>query len=357
MKKTLSVLLLAASFITACKKGNTPNSNSSNPTTNIIVSTLAGSGVLGNTNGTGTASSFNFPMGVTVDAAGNIYVADSENNLIRKITPTGIVSTLAGSGLSGKTNGTGIAASFYQPTSVAVDAAGNVYVADSENNLIRKITPVGIVSTLAGSGTAGSINGTGTAASFNFPQGVAVDATGNVYVAESGGNSLIRKITPAGIVSTLAGGGYGNANGTGTAASFGGPSGVAVDVAGNVYVADQGNNLIRKISSAGVVSTLAGNGVQNKINGTGTAASFNFPYSVAVDAAGNVYVADQGNNLIRKISSVGVVSTLAGNSAGVTNGTGIVASFYTPYGVAVDVTGNVYVADSGNNLIRKIVVQ
>jgi streptogramin lyase len=212
-----------------------------------------------------------------------------------------------------------------------------------------------VVTTLAGSGSAGSTNGTGTAASFNQPYGVAVDASGNVYVAEYAG-SLIRKITSGGVVTTLAGSGSAGAdNGTGTAASFYYPVGVAVDASGNVYVADAGNNLIRKITSGGVVTTLAGTGSAGADNGTGTAASFSNPIGVWVDASGNVYVADEYNNLIRKITSGGVVTTLAGSgSAGAGNGTGTAASFYSPTGVAVDTSGNVYVADANNNLIRKI---
>jgi len=300
MKKTLSLLLIAASIITACKKSN--NSKPSTPVITTIVSTLAGSGMVGSTDGTGTAASFYAPTGVAVDAAGNVYVSDG-NNLIRKITPSGVVTTFAGSGKAGSQNGTGIAASFNGATGVAVDAAGNVYVSDG-NNLIRKITPSGVVTTLAGGGLRlGYVtNGTGTAATFNYPYSLAADAGGNVYVSDQG-YYLIRKITPSGVVTTLAGsGGQGDANGTGTAASFDDPTGVAVDAAGNVYVADDENNLIRKITPSGVVSTFAGSGKAGSENGTGISASFNAPNGVAVDAAGNVYVVDAGNNLIRKIA-------------------------------------------------------
>ena len=218
-----------------------------------------------------------------------------------EITPE--VTTFAGSGSAGSADGTGTAASFYKPSGVAVDGSGNVYVAEYYNHLIRKITSAGVVTTLAGSGSAGSANGTGTAASFYRPYGVAVDGNGNVYVADYY-NHLIRKITSAGVVTTLAGSGsQGSADGTGTAASFYNPSGVAVDGSGNVYVADRSNHLIRKITSADVVTTLAGSGSQGSANGTGTAASFTLPYGVAVDASGNVYVADSGNNLIRKIAT------------------------------------------------------
>ena len=320
-----------------------------------VVSTFAGSGSLGSANGTGTAASFWNPYGVGADSAGNVYVADTGNEIIREITPGGVVSTLAGSGSSGSVNATGTAASFFTPAGVAADSAGNVYVADTDNHMIRKITSGGVVSTLAGSGSAGSANGTGTAASFGLPEGVAVDFSGNVYVADAN-NQLIRKITSGGLVSTLAGSGStGSANGTGTAASFYQPFGVAVDLSGNVYVADSINNLIRKITPGGVVSTLAGSGAQGSADGTGTAASFYSPWGVAVDPCGNVYVADSGYALIRKVTPAGVVSTLAGSGSwGFANGTGTGASFSHPSGVAVNSSGNVFVVDTNNSMIRLI---
>jgi len=320
-----------------------------------VVSTLAGSfgysvGA-GNSNGTGTDASFNYPTGVAVDSSGNVYVADSRNNLIRKISPTGVVSTLAGSVSLGNTNGTGTTATLFNPTGVAVDSSGNIYVADSNNNEIRKITPAGSVSTLAG-GNPGNTNGTGTAATFNNPTGVAVDTNGNIYVADRA-NNQIRKITPTGLVSTLAGSGsFGNANGSGTSASFAYPVGVAVDTRGNVYVADTGNYEIRKITPAGMVSTLAG-GNMGIINGNSTAASFGNIQGVAVDSSGNVYVAESFD--IRLITPAGQVSTFSGSSnAGNANGLSALATFYFPSGLTVDSSGNVYVADSGNNNIRKI---
>jgi serine/threonine protein kinase, bacterial len=337
----------------ACQKPNnsTPPINPSN----AVVTTLAGPSFGGSTAGAGSTSSFNYPYGVAVDASGNLYVADAGNNVIRKISPSGVVSTLACSGIGSFANGTGTAASFNFPCGVAVDAAGNVYVGDYGNQMIREINPSGVVTTLAGSGTIGSLNGTGTAASFNSPEGVAVDAAGNVYVADYG-SQMIRKISPSGVVTTLAGSGQrGDTNGTGTTASFSLPAGVAVDATGNVYVGDQNNNMIRKISPSGVVTTLAGTGSSGSDNGSGTVASFDGPFGIAVDAAGNVYVADQANNLIRKINPAGVVSTLAGTGAfGSANGVGVVASFSLPSGVAVDAANNVYVADTYNNLIRKI---
>jgi sugar lactone lactonase YvrE/type II secretory pathway pseudopilin PulG len=320
----------------------------------VVVSTLAGSGTAGFTDGTGAAAQFNYPFGVAVDTSGTVYVADTYNHLIRKISPAGVVSTLAGSGTAGFGDGTGAAAQFYYPAGVAVDSSGTVYVTDNGNHSIRKISPAGVVSTLAGSGTAGFGDGTGAAAQFDNPYGVAVDSSGTVYVADAF-NHRIRKITPAGVVSTLAGSTRGFSDGTGAAAQFSVPIGVAVDSSGTVYVADAANHSIRKISPAGVVSTLAGSGTPGFADGTGAAAQFQGPSGVAVNASGTVYVADTYNNLIRKISPAGVVSTLAGSgTAGFADGTGTAAQFNNPGSVAVDASGTVYVADFFNNRIRKI---
>ena len=319
------------------------------------VTTFAGSGVAGNVDATGTAATFNKPQGLAFDTAGNMYVAESGNYTIRKITPAGAVTTLAGSGSPGNSNGTGSAASFNIPTGTAVDAAGNVFVSDFQNNLIRKISPAGVVTTFAGSGSFGSANGSGTSASFAGPQGVAIDAAGNVFVADRF-NNRIRKITPAGLVSNVAGSGIsGNTDGNGVAASFNDPLGIAVDPAGNLYVADFANNTIRKISPIGDVTTLAGSGSPGATDGTGTGSSFNFPTGVATDSSGNVFVADGNNNLIRKITAAGVVTTLAGSgSAGNVDAPGTAASFNFPSHVTADATGNVFVSDTNNNLIRKI---
>jgi hypothetical protein len=320
-----------------------------------LVATLAGSTTAGSSDGNGTAASFNYPWGVAVDGSGNVYAADASNKMIRKITPSGVVTTLAGSTTAGSSNGIGTAASFNLPTGVAVDGSGNVYVADASSNMIRKITAAGVVTTLAGSTTPGSYNGTGTSASFYNPYGVAVDASGNVYVADAL-NNMIRKITSSGVVTTLAGSTTsGSSNGTGTLASFKYPYSITVDDSGNVYVADYGNHMIRKITSSGVVTTVAGSTTSGSSNGIGTAAKFYYPYGVTVDSTGNVYVADNYNHLIRKITPSGLVTTLAGSTTpGSTNGIGTAASFRYPSGVAVDGSGSVYVADYGNHMIRKI---
>lgn len=332
----------------------------SNYATPYYFTTLAGATSSGAIDGTGNAARFNQPAGVAVDASGNVYVADTNNHTIRKITFFGVVTTLAGSaGTSGNTNGTGTAARFNLPRGVAVDSAGNVYVGDTSNHAIRKITPAGVVTTLAG-GTSGSVDGTGTAARLFSPNGVAVDAAGNVYVADTANNS-IRKITPDGVVTNLAGGlspvNFGSTDGTGTGARFASPRGVAVDGSGNVYVADRDNHAVRKITASGVVTTLAGlsnNTSFTSTDGTGSAARFSGPYGVAVDGSGNVYVADSGNKLIRKVTPAAVVTTLAGlaGSVGSTDGTGSAARFGDPVGIAVDARGNLYVADMSNHSIR-----
>jgi sugar lactone lactonase YvrE len=323
-----------------------------------LTTTLAGNGTTGAADGTGAAATFAGPFGLAIDASGNIYVADIANCKIRKVTAAGVVTTVAGSGTRGDQDGTGAAAKFDFPSGVTIDVSGIIYVADRDNDKIKKITPDGVVSTVAGSGTSGFADGTGTAAYFNSPSSVAVDVSGNIYVADRF-NHRIRKVTPTGEVTTLAGSGSPVfADGTGAAASFHDPYGVAVDASGNIYVADFLNHRIRKITPTGEVTTLAGSGSQGSGDGIGTAASFNSPIGVTVDALGNVYVAEYASNNIRKITAAGVVSTLAGSSSpGFADGVGTAATFNHPSSVAVDATGNVYVADNFNERLRKIIAQ
>jgi sugar lactone lactonase YvrE len=336
-----------------------------------VVSTLAGAaGVTGSADGTGTNARFNAPRGIAVDATGNVYVADTFNCTIRKITPGGTVSTLAGSaGSAGAADGVGAAASFSYPRGLAVDAAGNVYVTDTDNNTIRKITPDGTVSTLAGTpGSAGATDGVGAAASFNYPSGISVDATGNVFVADTN-NHTIRMVAPDRTVTTLAGaaGLLGWTDGFRAGARFNHPRGLAVRADGSVYVADYTNNTIRLVSREGTVTTFAGTQGRTgpPYDGAGAAARFRQPSGVAVDKAGYVYVADTYAYTIRVIGPTGEVSTLAGyaGSLGSADGPGPDARFDAPMSIAVDATGTLYVADSddqpvwpSNNTIRKIVV-
>jgi streptogramin lyase len=319
------------------------------------VTTLAGSGKFNFADGTGAEASFKSPTGVAVDQSGNIYVTDHGNHKIRKISPSGVVSTLAGSGKAGFADGTGNAAYFNHPVGVAVDESGNVYVGDKDNHRIRKITPEGVVTTIAGSGMAGFADGKGVNASFNSLHCIALDQIGNIFVADRD-NNRIRKVTPSGVVTTVAGSDpAGFADVTGSEASFNKPHGVALDREGNCYVADRENHRIRKITPSGAVTTIAGSGKPGFLDGVGTAANFNLPSSVALDDVGNIYVGDYWNNRIRKITPAGLVTTLAGSGErGFADGYSTNAKFAAPFSVAVDGSRSVYVTDQGNHKIRKI---
>jgi sugar lactone lactonase YvrE len=322
------------------------------PTSTYVVTTLAGS-TQGFLDATGLSAQFWVPAGVAVDASGNVIVADLHNQRIRKVTPGGVVTTLAGQSTPGFLDATGLSAQFYYPIGVAVDASGNMIVADQHNHRIRKVTPGGVVTTLAGS-TAGFSDATGLSAQFYYPIGVAVDASGNVIVADAG-NNRIRKVTPGGVVTTLAGSGTrGFLDATGLSAQFAGPTRVAVDASGNVIVADYGNHRIRKVTPGGVVTTLAGSGTRGFLDATGLSAQFDNPSGVAVDVNGNVIVTDYGNHRIRKVTPGGVVTTLAGSTQGFLDATGLSAQFNYPSDVAVDASGNVIVADYKNHRIRVV---
>jgi MYXO-CTERM domain-containing protein len=280
----------------------------------------------------GAAATFSNPSGIAVDAVGNVYVADLGSNVVRKITPGGAVTTLANVLKSS------VFWYFLQPSGIAVDVAGNVYFTD-QFDTIHKVTPSGDATTLAGTtGLQGSADGIGAAAQFNNPVGLAVDSSGNVFVADSG-NFTIRRITPEGVVTTLAGtpGSFGSADGTGPAARFGNFGGLAIDPTGNLFVTDTTNSALRKITSRGLVTTLA------STNGS----------ALAVDGAENVYVAV--NSTIQKITPAGAITTVAGTagSYGSADGIGSAAQFNYPGGLAVDPAGNLYVADVLNSAIRK----
>jgi sugar lactone lactonase YvrE len=307
----------------------------------------------GNTDDTGTSARFDLPTGITTDGT-NLYVTDTDNHRIRKIViSTGVVTTLAGSS-SGNTDATGTSAQFSNPIGITTDGT-NLYVADKGNHRIRKIViSTGVVTTLAGSSSGSTNHNTGTSASFNTPLGITTDGT-NLYVADYGNDRIRKIVISTGVVTTLAGSSSGNTDATGTSASFNNPVGITTDGT-NLYVADQNNQIIRKIViSTGVVTTFAGSSRGYTDNATGTSAKFYNPIGITTDGT-NLYVADFGNHLIRQIViSSGAVTTLAGTagSSGSANGTGTSASFYFPRGITTDGT-NLYVADQENNRIRKI---
>jgi len=326
----------------------------------------------GTSDGTNAAAQFISPTGLGVDSLGTLYVTDG--NAVRSISVSGtdrIVRTLAGSiGSHSFVDGTNGAARLNYPQSVAVDTGGTLYVADTYNNAIRKMSPAGtnwVVTTIAGPPPPltffGTSDGTNTDARFHNPYGIAVDGATNVYVADSL-NHAIRKLTAVGpnwVVTTIAGlaGTSGTNNGSNAVARFNKPASVAVDSFGNLYVADSANDTIRKLTQSGtnwVVSTLAGTaGVPGAVDGAGGGALFDFPQCVAVDGALNVFVTDSGNYTIRKITPAGTVTTLAGNPGvlGTSDGTGSSATFTQPYGIVVDPRGVVYVADYLGYAIRQ----
>lgn len=303
---------------------------------------------------------FPFPVAIDVNANGQIYVADTALHTIQRIESTGVVNLLAGGkGQTGATDGQGAGALFNQPGGLAVTSTGSLLVSDTANGMVRSITAAGLVTTLAGSGSSrGSTDGKGAAALFAAPEGVAQGADGTYFVADSI-NHTIRKITADGTVTTFAGtaGSSGASDGTGAGARFNQPVGIAVGTGGRVYVADTANNLIRAINAEGVVTTLAGvTAVAGAKDGTGGEALFNQPRGLTTDASGNLYVADTGNSVIRKVTPTGVVTTLAGLTTigGLKDGTGSDAWFNLPRDLAADSGGNLYVADTGNAAIRKV---
>ncbi len=326
------------------------------------ITTVAGNGTQGfsGDGGPATSASLYYPTGVVVDSAGNLYIADSSNNRIRKVS-SGTITTVAGNGTQGFSGdgGPATSASLYYPDGVAVDLAGNLYIADSSNNRIRKVSS-GTITTVAGNGTQGfsGDGGPATSASLYYPDGVSVDSAGNLYIADTR-NCRIRKVS-GGTITTFAGNenwGFSGDGGPAASAWLYDPHGVAVDSAGNLYIADTSNNRIRKVSG-GTITTVAGNGAYrfSGDGGAATSASLNLPYGVAVDSAGNLYIADFGNNRIRQVSG-GTITTMAGDGNASFSGDGgpaTSASLKWPEGVAVDSAGNLYIADFENDRIRKV---
>lgn len=309
---------------------------------------------MGKQDGEKTGSLFANPMGIASDHNGNLYVADSYNNQIRKIDQAGIVTTLAGNENAGSVDGKGIKASFFYPSALTVDLKGNIYVTDMHNNLIRKISTDGIVTTLAGRTEKNEDYG-GKFPMFDYPMGIAIDNSGNIMVADSYHNK-IRKITPNGKISIFAGSGQpGISDGQGAKAGFYIPEGLVFDKKGNLYVADTFNNMIRKIDQNGFVSTFAGKKAKGKKDGKGKNALFLHPTNLAIDTNDNIYVTDSGNNIIRKITPNGQVSTLAGSGMrGSTDGKLLTATFFKPTGITLTNNHSLYISDFDNNTIRKI---
>ena len=330
-----------------------------------IMTTFAGNGTYGYSGdgGPATYASIYSPCGVAVDGSGNVFVVDSTNSVIRKVSSNGIITTFAGNGLYGFSGdgGPATAARLFRPSGVAVDAFGDVLIADTDNNRIRKVSPGGMITTIAGNGT-GSFSGDGwraTSASLLRPNGVAVDAAGNVFIADTG-NGRIRKVSIAGTITTIAGGGRATPGdgGLATAASLASVTAVAVDRDGHIYIADEFR--IRIVSANGIITTIAGNGTQGYSGDGGIAAGSSLygPSGVAVDASGSVFIADTNNIRIRKVSGTnGIITTVAGNGAygfSGDNGHATAASLSHPSGVAVDSAGNLFIADTGNTRVRRV---
>jgi len=347
------------------------------PVSQSVITTIAGAGntVLPFSGDGGPAVNAGMlgPLGVAVDGAGNIYIADGSNNRIRKVNTAGIISTFAGNGdfSSRGDGGPAASASLWTPSAVTVDSAGNLYIADTLNYRVRKVNPAGIISTVAGNGNLGfsGDGGPATSAALGGPAGVAVDSAGNLYIADYA-NHRIRKVTAAGIISTIAGSllpGFSGDGGPATSAQLFGPAGVTLDAAGNIYIAEAGNatgfgNRIRKVNTAGIISTIVGNGTRGFSGDGGPAirAQIN-PFSVrvgmAVDSAGNLYFADVANHRIRKVDTAGIITTVAGNGIAGFSGDGgpaTAAGLNNPNDVAVDSAGNLYIADTTNLRLRKV---
>ena len=337
---------------------------------NNIIRTVAGNGMSGYS-GDGLAAtnaSLNGPYGVAVDATGDLFIADSLNHRIRKVDGKGIITTVTGDGRPGFSgdNGPATGAMLSDPSDVAVDSFGDIFIADNYNQRIREVDLNGIITTVAGNGSQAYSDGGGAAinASLNYPCGVAVDAVGNLFIADSF-NGSVRKVDVHGVISTFAGNGEGGPpfgtgdGGLATSANLEQPTGVAVDASGNLFIADRMVRCIRKVSTNGVITTVAGGGSYLTLGdgGPATSASLRAPFDVAVDSAGNLFIADTRNNRIRKVDASGLITTVAGDGLEGDTGDGGAAtnaSLSGPTGVIVDSSGNLFIADNGNNRVREV---
>jgi sugar lactone lactonase YvrE len=331
---------------------------------NGIITTVAGGGNAGD-QGVATNAELSDPQGVAVDANGNLFIADTDNSRIRKVDTNWIISTVAGNGTASYSGdeGTATDAVLHGPCGVAVDFNGNLFIADTDNSRIRKVGANGIITTVAGGGTNyPGDGGVATNAELSYPQGVAVDANGRLFIADTYDNR-IRKVDINGIITTVAGGGtnYPGDGGVATEAGLWYPQGVAVDAKGNLFIADSWNNRIRKVDTNGIITTAAGNGTAGYSGDGGVAANaeLSYPQGLAVDVNGNLFLADADNNRIRKLDTNGIITTVAGNGTWGYSGDGGPANHAeldSPADVAVDTTGNLFIADSGNNVIRKVLI-
>lgn len=334
-----------------------------------IITTVAGNGTAGFSGDSGQCitAELNYPRGVTFDGAGNLYIADYFNQRIRKINTAGVITTVAGNGNYGFSGdgGQATATELHAPSDVKFDAVGNMYIADFNNHRIRKVNTTGIISTVAGNGTAGfsGDGGQATSAELWFPHCIVFDAIGNMYIADDF-NNRIRKVNTAGIISTVAGSGgsvtgsYSGDGGPATAATLYGPFGVALDAIGNLYIADMENYRIRKVNTSGIISTVAGGGSHSAgAGGLATDASLGGPYTVITDAISNLYISETNNGRVDMVNSSGIISTIVGDGSQTYGGDGglaTAAEIYGPIGLAFDATGNLFIADYFNYRIRKV---
>lgn len=360
MKKKYILLFASASVYLAAILGAV-HSNAQ------TISTFAGTGINGfsGDGGTATAAKLGLPLDITADASGNFYITDRSNQRIRKIDPTGTITTICGNGVISYygDNGPATNAALHFPSCLKVDGSGNIFFTDSWNDVVRKIDGTGIITTIAGTGITGYTGdgGAATAATLQQPTGLAIDGSGNIYVAQPS-NDVVRKISSTGIITTVAGNGTAGFSGDGsaaTAAQLDYPNDVAVDASGNLYITDMANNRVRMVTPSGIISTFAGTGIGSfgGDGGPATGASFMLPATITIDASGNMYIGDAANYRIRKINTSNIINTVAGNGISGISGDGgpaTAAELGGINGMVTDATGNLYIVDNANNRVRKV---